>query len=163
MTRTASMHAWIGALAVSALALAGCSGYQLQGKVIEGTVSSVSVVDAEDPRLDQIGIEDARVQVTLDPLKPARQRLPLVRSRGDGSFAVPVDEVGAGMLQYDVEVRGEAAGFRGAVEQFPLPGRSKRVLIQLAPGQGGRRGPAPGQDDFLGETLRMSEPYMEGR
>ena len=140
------------------LALPACSGYQLTGKVVEGTASSVVVVDAGDPRLEEVGLAGAEVGATLDPAEPSRKRLPAVRSGDDGAFALPVKEPGAGLLEYAVQVAGRARGYRSAASDFPLPGRGKRVLVTLAPGSDAG-GDAP-TSDVLEETLRMGEPYL---
>lgn len=141
------------------LLLTGCSGYQLRGKVVDGPTSMVMVVDEHDPRLNQAGLEGASVEVTVDPRSLGRKRLPAVTSEGDGSFAVPIGEVGAGFLQYDVRVLARLAGRQSAEDEMALPGGDKRLLIILAPGQDTYQ-PTGGADDFLNETLEMSRPYL---
>lgn len=144
--------------ALLAAGLVGCGGYHLTGKVIEGPVPSVSVVDRHDPRLEQPGLAGASIQAVIDPNDIGRKRLDPQSSGGDGAFAIPVGKLGAGFLEYEVQVVGRGAGYQSAVNTFPLPGGDKRVLITLTPGRDTYR--PTGSDQFLDETLRMSEPYL---
>lgn len=145
-------------LVLLATGLTGCGGYHLRGKVVEGPVSSVAVVDQHDPRLEGPGLRGASIQAVIDPNDVGRKRLNTQHSGDDGSFAIPVGELGAGFLEYEVQVVGRATGFESAVGTFPLPGGNKRVLITLTPGRDTYK--PTGSDAFLDETLRMSEPYL---
>lgn len=156
-------------LAAVSLALVACGGgYQLRGKVISGQATSVSVVDEHDPRLDEPGLAGASIRAVLDPREMSQKPLPAATTAGDGTFEVPVREPGAGLLKYTVQVMGGRSGYQTAADTFPLPGGDKRVLITLSPGRDAFRGQTPGgpgapgqADQFLEETLRMSEPYMK--
>lgn len=141
----------------AALFAGGCASYQLQGKVVEGVESSVQVVAADDPRLDEPGVPSARLTLTLDPDRLSAKPLGDGMSRGDGTFALPVDEFGAGWMEHDVGVVAQRSGYQPAMHTFRLPGGSRRLLVTLAPGDDRlpkRRG------DLLDETMRLGEPYM---
>lgn len=131
------------ALGVCGLALvsAGCSPYQLQGRVVEGGTPTVLIVDRDDPRLAGYGLPGAVVQATLDPDRPFQQ-IPLepTTSDGEGYFAIPVTATGAGVLEYDVQIGATLAGHAGDFRTFRLPGAGKRVLIILAPAPGNAPG-----------------------
>lgn len=156
--RRLALVCWMVAL-LGLGSLPGCGGgYRLAGKVVEGPVSSVSVVDRHDPRLDQPGLPGASVQSTLDPEDVGRKRLAEQTSDDSGAFAIPVGEPGAGFLEYEVEVLARMGGYQSAVGTIPLPGRDKRLLITLTPGRDTYG--STGSDAFLEDTMRMSEPFL---
>ena len=72
MTPVAPSHC--GRLRLSALlllaalfaTLPACSAYNLQGKVIDGPASQITIVDAGDPRLDQPGLAGASIETMLE-------------------------------------------------------------------------------------------------
>lgn len=150
MKRT-RLRAWIVFLAAPVTAwLAGCAPYTLRGKVIEGDVSFIAVIDASDPRLDGPGLSGAMLRLETDPERLNRKVVGTAVSGPDGSFAIPVEEVGAGLLMYDMGLRAERQGYAPAEQFFRLPGSDRRVLVILQPGGGGA-GPA---DDNAEDLLR---------
>lgn len=151
------MTARVGAitLCAAALLLGGCGGYTLRGKVIDGPASQILVVDKDDPRLGYIGIGGATVQVTVDPESLGRTRLPGHPAADDGSFDIPIDQPGAGLLEYDVGVVVRHEGHDSAVKTLRLPGGNKRLLVFLARGPDSYR---PTDD-----PLREAEPFLRGQ
>jgi len=140
--------------ALAALAsLAGCSPYQMRGKVIEGDISFVAIVDADDPRLDGPGISGAELRLSTDPEKLNRERIGTTISSGDGSFTIPVDELGAGVLLYDVGLQVRKSGYQPANQMFRLPPSERRVLVILTPGVD--RGGWEGEDDPIEQFRRF--------
>ncbi|MFA7236818.1 MAG: hypothetical protein WC058_08140 [Phycisphaeraceae bacterium] len=117
----------------------GCQSYALRGRVVEGTRSQVLVVDADDPRLAgpgaPAGIGGASVSFMLDPERAGHKSLGGSFTDADGSFQYPVDEVGAGFLEYGLGVTARAAGKSPAQDSMPMPAGDKRLLIMLAPGR----------------------------
>ncbi|MFA9477228.1 hypothetical protein ACERK3_02855 [Phycisphaerales bacterium AB-hyl4] len=148
-----------GALLLTCCALlaTGCSSYQLQGKVIEGPSSGIYIVSADDPRLNEPGVPQARIALTLDPERLSAKSIGSGASDSDGWFNVPVDEFGAGFLEHDVEVLARQQGFTPAYQTIRLPRSSRRLLIVLAEGTDRV---SPRRGDVIDETLRLGEPYM---
>ena len=146
-------------LLVAALLLGGCASYKLRGKVIEGTTPGVFVVDQDNERLQTSGVPGAVVALTLDPGRLNAKRVGSDISDMNGTFAVPVGEFGAGVLEYNVRLDARLEDHEPASETLMLPGGDKRVLIVLAPGDGS--GKAPKNETFLEETMRMGKPYMD--
>ncbi len=145
-------------LMLAALCLVGCHSYQLQGVVIEGPSSTVLVVDETDPRLSEgDALPMASVDIVIDPDKLSRKSLPRGISDVDGRFSVPVDEPGAGFLEYDIRVLIRRSGFNSAVQDLRIPGPNKRLLITLVNGEDLYQ---PDPQDIVEETLEMSEPYL---
>lgn len=157
MTPVAPSHC--GRLRLSALlllaalfaTLPACSAYNLQGKVIDGPASQITIVDAGDPRLDQPGLAGASIETMLDPNSLARKALPAQASGGDGTFAIPVDEIGAGFLEYEAGFIVQRPGYQTAHAVVPVPGADKRVLVILH--RGTDRFVRP--DDPLGDSQRF--------
>ncbi|MFP4146021.1 MAG: hypothetical protein ACOCTI_07065 [Phycisphaeraceae bacterium] len=135
----------------------GCAGYQLQGKVVEGSTPTVLVLDQDDPRLDGPGLAGAGVTLTLDPGRFSQTRAGTVTTDDQGHFAVGVDSVGAGVFEYEARVDAWSSGHQTVRDIFPLPPSGRRVLITLPRGQGSQ--PTTG-GDVLEETLRMGEQHM---
>ena len=151
---------WCGWLAVCVLSLlaCGCGQYQMQGVVVEGSVSAIRVVEQDDPRLlEGYGLPLATVEATLDADRLSRKMLPRGFSDVDGTFSVPVEETGAGYLDYYVRVIVRKVGYDTAVTDLRIPGPKQLLLVTLARGQDTYEPEAP---DMLDETIKMSEPYM---
>lgn len=119
--------------------LSGCEGYQLRGKVVEGPVSTIMIVDQNDPKLREPGVAGTFLKITTDPGRMSQKYIGGQQTNLDGEFAVPINEPGAGLLEYTVEVHAQALGFSDAVQTFDLPGGNKRVLVILAEGTAGRK------------------------
>ena len=137
--------------------LMGCQGYRLQGVVVEGPVASVMVVGKKDVRLGKSGVEEAAVELTLDPftLKP----LPAGSAVTDenGRFSIEVHEIGAGFLEYEAGVLCEVAGYGTVYQTFELPNLEQRVIITVAPGESGRMPPRNELDETLEIGRRLSQ------
>jgi hypothetical protein len=116
-------------------AMCGACSYSLKGRVIEGEASYVAVVDETDPRLNDRGLSGVRLHLQMDPGKLSRETLHRDVSSGEGTFELPVDEIGAGFMDYDVGLFARRAGYTPAEGSFRLPPKSKRILIVLARGQ----------------------------
>jgi len=141
----------------------GCGGgYQLRGKVVEGPIAQVQVVDADDPRFlePDRSAGGAVVWAVFEPNNGIdRERLGRFVTDGDGVFAIPLDAPGAGLLMYEVQLTARRSGHQGALGTIDVPGRGKRVLITLPHGVDTLRV----EEDLVGETLRDAEPYLDGR
>lgn len=154
--------AGLAGVVLMALLAGGCASYELRGKVIEGHSPGARVVEADDPRLDEPGVGGAAVDVTLDPGRLQAKRIGSGMSDDDGTFALEIDEFGAGFLEHRVEVRGEARGRRVGRGEMILPGSGKRVLVVVPTTAGGGEDDEPDQPgDFLEETMRSAEPYLD--
>lgn len=117
--------------------LTGCGGYALEGRVVQGSRPAVRVVGENDPGLDGPPLEGVQVSATLDPHDLNAKPLGSATSGPDGRFSLPVEALGAGMLEYEVEVAAGRQGYQSAGDIFPMPKRSQRLLITLPPGEGG--------------------------
>lgn len=150
MTRALAMP--VAALLIAAI---GCGeGYVMRGKVVEGPISSISVVGANDPRLAGPPIEGATLRFMLDPRSVDRTALGSIVSYEDGTFGLPMDQFGAGLLLYEVEAVARADKFKQVKATFALPSADKRVLITLAPGQGTVRGNLDEREQIEDELRR---------
>ena len=119
---------------IAAMVLPACSGggYELQGRVIRGDYTAVMLVDRDDERLSTgEGITGVSLHVQQDPAQLNRRTLARGSSMADGSFALPIDLIGAGTFHYDMGVFARRAGYDPASGYFRLPPRSKRVLIVM--------------------------------
>ncbi len=135
-------------LAALALVLGGCSSYAVRGVVVMGPTSYVELVDADDPRLTQgQPISGAVVRTTVDPSSLNPIRLTGVTTGAVGEFAVPVDEFGAGWLEYELGVVVRRPGFAPAEGFMRLPPAGKRLLVTLGAGQDRRGLDESGFDD----------------
>ncbi|RMD66106.1 MAG: hypothetical protein D6824_01455 [Planctomycetota bacterium] len=135
----------------------GCAPYTLRGKVVEGDVSFIAVVDASDPRLDGPGLSGALLTLQTDPQRLNRKTVGSAVSGADGSFSIPVNEVGAGLLIYDMGLKARKQGYSPTEQFFRLPPANKRVLVLLAPGAATTTGDRSTEPDAE-ELLRRFRP-----
>lgn len=149
MTRTTTL---LQVLALSLL-LTGCADFRLQGMVVEGSVPGLAIYDKDDDQLSQsgkFGLDQAIVEVTIDPDTGERQRLDPVRTDSAGRFSVPLDVFAPGMLEYEVGLLIHRPGFRPHWQVIQLPDDDERVVVTLEPGSGASRL----EIDLLRDTLR---------
>jgi hypothetical protein len=139
---------------IAGAALSGCSAYALRGRVVEGSTPGIIVLKQNDPRLQGFGLPGARIQATLDPEAMRPIAIPPTITDGQGWFEMPIDQTGAGFLEYEIRLIAHLAGHQTAIDTFKLPGGDRRILIVLAPGDDGPGAPT-GHDNILEETLRM--------
>lgn len=129
------MNRFAGLILAGACAtLAGCSS-ALHGKAVRGDYSGVEIVSDSDPRLSEHGLSGVSIHVQLDPTKLKRETLGRAVSASDGSFSIPVDQFGAGVLEYDIGVYARRRGCEPAEGFFRLPGSGKRLLIIMTEGE----------------------------
>lgn len=144
---------WEAAWLLLAAALAGCANYRLEGMVVEGREPGLAVYGKKDAQLAEIGrfgLDQAIIEVTLDPDTGERQRLDAVRTDASGRFEVPIDVFAPGMLEYEVGLLVHRPGFRPYWQVIRLPAADKRVVVTLSPGGGASRL----EIDLLRDTLR---------
>lgn len=134
----------------------GCRPYQIEGLVVIGGVSEVTVVAEGDPRLRARGIEGASVELTVDPKSMRPRRLAAVMTDRDGRFVMPIDELGAGFLEYKLAVRCSIDGYQTAYQTLKLPSRSKSLLITIAAG----RDTFQPKTDILRETMDEADGLL---
>lgn len=146
-------------LMLAVLLLPACSGYQLQGTVVQGPQPAVLVVSKNDPRLNMPGVSGAAVSVTIDPRSLNAEMLSTEIADYDGRFVVDVPHMGAGVLEYEVEVLCRAGGFLPSARSMKLPGSGKRLLIVMSPGDDTYKP----QHDILGETIEMGRQLAPGK
>ncbi len=132
---------WTGLLSAalcSVVLLSGCSAYKLRGKVIEGEISYVMVLPADDPRFEEgAGLAGVRVRLQNNPERLNKKMIGETVSDSTGEFSLSVSEVGVGFLTYDVGLGARRKGYQSVVHSFRLPPSGQRVLIMLAPGDPG--------------------------
>lgn len=135
MNRT-PLRVLAGVSVALACAAGACSPYTVTGRVVRGDSSYMMLVDEGDPRLDEPGIPGVQLKLTVDPGKVQRKVVAQEMSGTGGEVSLPVDELGAGLLDFSVGVMARKAGFSPAEGFFQLPkGGSKRLLIVLSPGR----------------------------
>ncbi|MDX2115344.1 MAG: hypothetical protein SFZ24_06950 [Planctomycetota bacterium] len=137
------------ALAVASLPLA-CGPHTIKGRVIEGDVSAVMVVDKNDHRLQTPGVPGASLKLIKDPARLEPKIIAEHVSGTDGEFELPVDEFGAGVIEMDVGLLVRHRGHRSAESAFKVPGGGKRVLVML---ERGRDDPSMSDDRVTPQEL----------
>ena len=134
----------------------GCSEYRLRGIVISGDVQRVLVVDDTNPSLEQGGLIGAVIDLTLDPrsLKPR----PLLSGMTDaqGRFDIPIDVVGAGLLEYELSLMCSLKGYGCTYQEIQKPAGNRRLVVVMVKG-GRSQGPPR---DPLRDSLRIHDQLM---
>lgn len=152
----------LAALMLAALMLPGCSSYQIRGTVVEGRAPGVYVVDSSDARLKQTAVADAQIQATLDPEKLRPKLLRPTQSDEQGAFAIPVEDFGAGLLEYSLGLFVDADGYSGTQtpEPIALPGPGKQLLVVVAAGRGKRPPRTNGNtENLLDEAEKFKKQF----
>ena len=148
-------------LGLASVALTGCAGsYAIEGKVIQGPSAQVLVVSSSDARLKESDLSGAgaTVEGIFEPNNRIDRRpLNRVRADGEGYFSLPVNETGAGFLEYEATIIARKDGYTGVMQTIALPSRRQRLLIVMPRGRENLRVP----EDFLDEALREAKPYLE--
>ena len=148
---------WVapGLLLAAAWSL-GCSPYQIEGLVVPGGRSEVLVLDEHDQRLTAEGIAGATVALTVDPSSIDPRPIAQVVTDGEGRFVIPIDEFGAGLLEYQVAVCCRVRGYERAYQVLQMPSRRRRLLIVMAAGRD-RHGQ---RMDILRETQDLADDLL---
>mgnify|MGYP002637767629 CR=1 FL=1 len=155
-----AMAAAVACLLMIALA-PGCSPYQLQVKVIEGTNGYATHVGPDDHQLDDDqtpGLSGVKVQLTIDPQSISPKHVGEFMTDGNGRFTAPVRELGAGILQYELGILSQTSGYKSVFQNMALPAKERQLLIVMAPGKDTR----PPPSDFLKETQAVGEQLLRG-
>ena len=142
----------LAVIAVPALVLSACGPHRVRGLVRSGPEAAATIVPAESEQLrGRRGLDGAVVELTLDPgsLSPKDAGKGVADSRG--RFAVELDELGAGVLEYRLGVFARRSGHKTLWQTLRVPERDERLLIVLTPGKGGERP----EKDLVDETLEM--------
>lgn len=150
MTTTARVML-LGVLVACATMLTACAKPRLEGLVIPGPIGVVAVIDRDDTRLDQVGIPDAHVRVSLTG---NGRTLVDTRTDEEGRFSVPTS--GSKMARGTVRVIVEANGFARVDKTVPLRSFYRSLYITMVEGPGRRidepAPTAPTASDASGDT-----------
>ncbi len=116
----------LGCLFATVLLLTACAKPRLEGVVMPGPIGVVAVIDGDDTRLDQVGIPEARVRVSLT----GNTRV-LVDTTTDeeGRFSVPSS--GDQMARGTVRVVVEADGYARVDKTVPLRSFYRSLYITM--------------------------------
>lgn len=117
------------------LLCASCGPHTVRGRVVRGEASFITVVDKDDHRLKEQGIGGVLLKAELDPGRLEHKTVAQEMTDESGDFGLPIDEFGAGLLEFDLAVLARKRGFSPAEGVFKLPSGSRRLLIFLAPGR----------------------------
>lgn len=134
----------------------GCTEYRLSGTVATGRLPAVLVVDNDDPRLNQLGVEGAVIELTLDPRSLRPRSLGAGQTDGTGQFDIPIDQAGAGVLDYQLGILCRLEGHQSIWQIVPMPSTKRRLLIMMAPGHN-RHSPTGNR---LNEVLKIQQRLL---
>lgn len=151
-----SLKASTGAVVMLVLAAAlaqGCGLHQVRGVVLPGETAAVLLVPSDDPRLEREGVPNVMLRAVVDPQAMKPTRVDGVMTDAQGRFSVPVAKLGAGFLEYSIQLWAYRDGYQPATGSVAVPGSGMRLLVIMPPGQNTYRPPPP---DFLQETLDQS-------
>jgi len=134
MTRACVISAAVG---LWMLMLGGCSAtHVIKGKVIQGNLSFVAVVDQGDERLKSAGIADVDISARADVGKVAGYLFAQGETDAKGDFSMKFKD--QSLFLKPVEISASKIGFQPATGSLSLPPGDRRILIILAPGAGGK-------------------------
>ena len=125
----------IGTLCLLAASLVGCAGAatnSIKGKVIEGSLNFVMVVDQSDERLKGPGLADVAVEARAGGNRAAGTLFSKTTSGSNGEFRLNFGDQQQVLLK-PVEFSGEKAGYGTAKVVMNLPPSERRLLIVMQP------------------------------
>ena len=133
----------------------GCSApYTLRGKVIPGNISYSLVVGNADERLDDPGIGGVKIRLVSDPDKLKREIMGETITKSDGTFEIPFETVGAGLMLYNVGITARLDGYAPTVSSgFNLPPSARRVLVLMVPGKNNYKDPIENSPGAMADQL----------
>lgn len=133
----------VSLLAVSLL-LGGCGGQRIKGRVVEGSIGVVTVVESKDDRLDGPGV--ANVALELRASNQTRSKsLAEGRSGADGSFSFPLSSGQSLSDQLLLTARADGYVATQGVTFIPGEGRELLVVLKRSDGQTPPAGTPDGQ------------------
>lgn len=134
---------FLGTLSVLVL-LAGCGSPRLHGRVVEGPIGVVAVVESDDNRLDGPGV--ANVELELRATNATRSKsLAEGRSGADGGFALPVTAGESVSDQLRLTAKADGYITTQGVTFIPGEGRELLVVLKRSDGQSPPAGTADAQ------------------
>jgi len=149
-------------LGVLAFALGGCGGVsavRVEGKAIEGSVSFIAAVPANDPRLIGPGIEGVKVEIVSKVGNTQNSVVGSATSGKDGAFNVRLGDPNA--VKASAEFRAAATGYLPSTNTLLIPPPDMRVLVILkrsgAGSGGGRPGLSEGPETGVAVVANRSE------
>jgi hypothetical protein len=144
----------LGAVVAAGLAACpGCGGYVLRGKAIAGSVSDMTFVEPDDPRLDEPGVANVRIDVERDPGRLSAKVVASEMTDARGSFTVPIRAFGAGWMDEEWRFIAVVGGYATAMRRLHLTSSDaeRRLLVILAPGASDD----PRQEDLIEQYERF--------
>lgn len=104
----------------------------LRGRVVEGSGSGMTLVAADDPRLDGRPVTGVLLAVKRGGDGPGRIAATGVSDRR-GGFAIPLEHVGGRFLEQPWEIHASRAGYETASLTRRLSDPEARLLVTLVP------------------------------
>lgn len=120
------------AFAAALALLSGCqNSASIAGKVIQGDVSFIGVVDAGDERLKAPGLQGAEIAATTDPRGGAGPAVLGKSTSGpQGDFGLRMNQ---STLTGSTGFTARRDGFAPASGVMPMPSEDRRLLVILKP------------------------------
>ncbi len=134
-------HTRLALLSVALLFLGGCSWQApMEGKVIEGNLSFVFVVDQNDERLKSDGLAGVELEALVDVGKGAGNVIAKGTSNRNGTFSMGFPDQAP--LMKPIQISATLPGYSPARESMNIPPSDKRLLVVLKK-QGDSKAPRP--------------------
>jgi len=114
------------------------------------------LVDHDDPRLNELGLEGAVIELTLDPASLRPRPLGAGQTDDMGRFDIPIDQAGVGVLDYQLGILCRLDGHRPVWQVVPIPPAKRRLLIMMVRGPDRRSRTGDG----LNEMLKMQQRHL---
>lgn len=121
--------------------LGGCTSVNpmVTGKVIEGRVSLIGGVPANDPRLEGPGLEGVKIAVRLDAMRRGGATVVDGASGPEGQIKIKTRDLK--VFSEEVSVSATKDGYSPARQALVIPSGQRRLLIVLQPLGGAGAGP----------------------
>lgn len=115
-------------LAAIGLLAGGCSSQRIHGRVVEGAIGVVTVVESKDERLKGPGIANAAIELRASSTTRSKS-LAEGRSAADGSFSFPLSD--GQSLADQLRLSAKADGYIPTQGVTFIPGEGRELLVVL--------------------------------
>lgn len=126
-------------LVATAVVLAGCSGGDIEGRVIGGPGGVLKVVATGSDRPEEVGIVGAAVELRAVGRTGTGPTIATTTSGSEGRFTLSYSD--RRMVRDRLQLIAKAEGYIPVQEDFFLPGTGRMVLVVLKQAQTPAAGP----------------------
>lgn len=121
---------------IAAIISGGCESFVIQGKVVQGSISTMNFVSHENKGLDIVGLAGAKITVYRNPDSLSTKVAGTAISDDQGRFVIKLDDFGAGWMIEQWNIIAQKRGYANVFLQQSLTSdhEQQTLLVTMTPG-----------------------------